>query len=131
MPSPSLNLPGEPGPSRMVSPEELCPLPKAERQVTRDRSRARRIPVVLTSTPEKKLERFITAARGRNGSSLNKVSLDVNPDEDHGQTEKERVGPEQDPRLEDFSPAHIKAGDFFLVAVRGGRRNTQTFRYVA
>ena len=73
-------------------------------QVTRNRSRARRIPVVLTSTPERKLERSTATARDRNRSALNKVSLDVNSNEDHGQKKLERVGPEQDPRFEDFSP---------------------------
>ena len=38
----------------LVSPEEILPLPHAERRVTGGRGRSKRIPIVLTATPEKK-----------------------------------------------------------------------------
>ena len=43
-----------PGPSHLVSPEEVRPLPHAVRRVVGQRGRTKRLPIVLTSTPEKK-----------------------------------------------------------------------------
>lgn len=107
--------------TQMISPEDIRPLPKLVRHV------ARRIPVVLISSPIKtKLEQYAVDAHSRpnqDRSEHNEIVFDVDSDE-------EQAEGDEGPRLVDFAPVHIKTR-FYLVAVRGGRRNAQTFRYVA
>ena len=47
-----LEIPSTSG-SRLINPEEIRPFPQIGRQAARGRGRAKRVPVVLTSTPEK------------------------------------------------------------------------------
>ena len=113
--------------ARLVSPQELRPLPKLVRSAPRERSRSnRRRPVVLTSSPVKEQMELAAKDKPISNMSASDEGVPVVPEatEEHAELH-------DDPRLADFAPARIKTGDFLLVSVRGGRRNAQTFRYVA
>lgn len=125
----------EPGTSTAVSPQDIRPFPIASRRVGGSRrGRIKRLPVVLTSSPEKnKLEQAAAARQRPNPKQLEEADGEGDSDVDMDPLDmEERDGLLIDPMLPEYRPAQIKNGDFLLINVKGGgRRNTISYRYVA
>ena len=117
--------------SSYISPKVVRPFPTASRRVGGDRGRQKRIPVILTSTPQKdKLKAArVDAQRSRRVQPLHE---DETTDEVEMQLDNadEDVTLLEDPMQINWNPSTTKAGDWLLVSLLGGRRDATRFRYV-
>ena len=118
----------------------IRPLPKAvsaERKIRR--GQGKRFPLELTSSPEKERLRFLpkcqrtrSVAEPLDEELRDMVDMDISPDVelDLKDQEEEQQALKVDPRKEQWTPAETKAGNWLLVCVKGGRRQSTCFRYV-
>ena len=116
-----------------VSPKEVRPFPNANRRVGGGRGRQKRLPVVLTSSPQKDK---IQAAR-MDGNRSRRIQR-LRPVHEDDATEVAEVHVDnndedillQDSMKSNWNPSATKAGDWLLVSLLGGRRDVSHFRYV-
>ena len=116
-----------------ISPQEVRPFPTANPRVGRGRGRQKRLPVVLTASPQKKKLEATRAGvkKARRVQPVHEDDSEAEEAELHLGNADEDMNLLQDPMKLDWNPSRTKAGDWLLVSLLGGRREETRFRYVA